>query len=246
MDHGTRLDAVEREIAALVDAVAAGPLDAPVPTCPDFTVDDLAHHVGRFCAWWTHNLCEGSGRPKTPCSADLGGEDRVDWLRAIGDHLVTELRATPPETVVWTWHPPDQSAAFVARRVSHELAIHRVDAQLARGPAAPVEAELAADGIEEVFVLLTVVDRVRHGSATGSGPQTLHLHGTDFAPAEWLLVIDEGGIEVTRVHAKGDLALRGPVSDLEMLLYQRPTVGVVDRFGDASVLDAFHRQFTFI
>jgi hypothetical protein len=74
---------------------------------------------------------------------------------------------------------------------------------------------------------------------------TLHLHGTDYSPAEWLIRLAPDGMQVTREHAKGDLALKGPVSDLEMLLYQRPTVGTVDHFGDESVLDAFHREFTF-
>ena len=50
---------------------------------------------------------------------------------------------------------------------------------------------------------------------------------------------------MTREHAKGDLALKGAVSDLEMVLYQRPTVGEVQRFGDDAVLPAFHHVFTF-
>ncbi len=35
------------------------------------------------------------------------------------------------------------------------------------------------------------------------------------------------------------------MSDLELLLYQRPTLGDVQRFGDDAVLPAFHRVFTF-
>jgi uncharacterized protein (TIGR03083 family) len=250
VEYVAQVDALEREIAGLIDAVAAGPLEARVPTCPEFTVDGLAVHVGTFCGWWTHNLCEGTGRPKTPFADDVGPEGRVEWLHTIAGHLVTELRATPPDTVVWTWHPPDQSAAFVARRTSHELAIHRVDAQLARGAAKPVDPELAADGIEEVFLLATSPNaETRVGSRRAARPSTrttLHLHGTDYSPAEWFLTLERDGITVTREHAKGHLALKGRVSDLEMLLYQRPTVGEVDRFGDESVLAAFHREFTFV
>ena len=195
MDYSARIDALEREIASLVAAVGSGPLGAPVPTCPDFTVDELAAHVGTFCGWWTHNLCEGSGSAQ-------------DAVRG------------------------------------------RVDAQLARGAADPVEAELAADGIEEVFLLATSrAAEMRVGSKRADRTErsmTLHLHGTDYTPAEWLLTLDSDGIQVTREHAKGDLALKGPVSDLELLLYQRPTLGNVDRFGDESVLAAFHREFTFV
>ena len=244
VDYGARVDAVEREFAALVTAVAAGPLNTRVPTCPDFAVDDLAKHVGEFCGFWTHVLCEGTSRPKTPFRDEVGPEGRGGWVGALGGYLVSELRATPADTAVWTWYAPDQSAAFVARRCSHELAIHRVDAQLARGAADPVEAELAADGIEEIFLLVDQYGRNRQRGIAGSG-QTLHLHGTGQHSAEWLITLEPHGVSVRREHAKADLALKGAVSDLEMLLYQRPTVDVVESFGDGAVLDVFYAEFTF-
>jgi uncharacterized protein (TIGR03083 family) len=240
MDHEGRVSAAEREVATFVEAVAAGSLDAPVPTCPGFSVDDLAAHVGSFCAFWTHVLCEGTGRPKP--AFDDAPEHRVEWLREIAHHLDVELRTTTPDTAVWTWFPPDQSAGFVTRRVANELAVHRVDAELARGTAAPIAADLAADGIEEIFVLMQHPDSAELLSPTR---HTLHLHGTDFEPSEWLVDFGPEGMTVTREHAKGDLALKGTVSDLEMLLYQRPTVGDVERFGDDAVLAAFHHIFTF-
>ncbi len=237
-----RVDGVERELDALVAAVADGSLDAPVPTCPDFTVDDLAAHVGSFCGFWTHVLCEGSGRPKTPFTDVPGDEGRAAWLTGLAGHLVSELGATPAETETWTWHPADQSAGFIARRCVNELAVHRVDAQAARVAVTPVDADLAVDGIDEIFVLIENGDRV--GDRRGSG-ETLHLHGTDHDDAEWMITLAPDGVKVDLTHGKADLALRGPVSDLEMLLYQRPTTGEVARFGDEAVLGAFHRQFTF-
>lgn len=240
MEHEGRVAAAEREVATFIEAVAAGPLDARVPTCPEFTVDDLAAHVGSFCGFWTHVLCEGTGRPKPPF--DDAPEDRVAWLREIAHHLDVELRTTPPGTAVWTWFPPDQSAAFVARRVANELAVHRVDAELSRGSAAPLAADLAADGIEEIFVLLQHPQRDDLLSPTR---HTLHLHGTDFEPSEWFVDFGPDGMTVTREHAKGELALKGTVSDLAMVLYQRPPVGEVEHFGDDAALAAFHHVFTF-
>jgi uncharacterized protein (TIGR03083 family) len=241
MEHAARVDAVEREMGAFVEALAAGPLDAPVPTCPDFTVNDLAVHVGMFTGFWTHVLCEGTGRPKPPF-ADDGPDGRVEWMRELAANLVVELHATPPETEVWTWFPPDQTAGFVARRIANEIAIHRVDAQIARGNQAPVDAELAADGIEEIFVLLQHPQRDDLFSPTH---HTLHLHGTDFEPSEWFVDFGPDGLTMTREHAKGELALKGPVSDLAMVLYQRPALGEVQRFGDDAALAAFHHVFTF-
>jgi uncharacterized protein (TIGR03083 family) len=235
---------VEREVSALVAAVARGSLDAPVPTCPAFTVDDLARHVGEFCAFWAHDLCEGTGRPKPPFSDDVGAAGRVAWLDSIASGLVRELRATPPETTVWTWHPPDQRAAFVARRCSHELAIHRVDVQLARGSADPVEPELAADGIEEVWLLTAHGGRRGERGTPGAG-ERLQLLGTDVDGAAWHVTLDAAAVHVSRGRAESDLALRGAVSDLELLLYQRPANGEVEWRGDPAVLGVFHREFTF-
>ena len=248
VDHSERIAAVEREGAALVGAVASGDPGAVVPTCPDYSLDDLAAHVGEFCAFYADVLCEGGGRPKRPFDPDPGPRSRAAWLAPLVDHLVAELRASPPELPVWTWHPTDHSAAFVARRCANELAVHRVDAQLGAGLTPdPVEPALAADGIEEVFVLMAHAgtrtgDRQLDGDRRG---QTLHLHGTDHDPAEWLLTFASDGVRVERAHARGDLALRGAVSDLEMLLYQRPPVGPVEQIGDKAVLDLFHREFTF-
>jgi uncharacterized protein (TIGR03083 family) len=238
VDRAAHIDAVDRESAALADALAAGPRDARVPSCPEWSVAELAEHVGRFTGFWTHVLCEGTGRPKPPApdppaEGDLGG-----WYLELRDHLVEELRATPPDTEVWSWKPDDQTPAFVARRAAHELAVHRVDAQLARGPHGPIEPALASDGIDEILLLARVADRTK-----GDG-QTLHLHGTD-RDDEWLLSLAPSGLEVERAHGKADLALRGAVSDLELLLYHRPPVGTVEHLGDDAVLAAWHRAFAF-
>ena len=239
MELAAHIDAVAREAVTLADALAAGPRDARVPSCPDWTVDDLAVHVGRFTGLWAHVLCEGTGRPKPPAPDPPAEGDLGEWYRALGDHLVEELRVTPPETEVWTWKPDDQTPAFIARRAAHELAVHRVDAELARGPHGPIEAALASDGIDEVLMLASIGDE----PATGDG-QSLHLHATD-RDDEWLLALTPSGLEVERAHGKADLALRGAVSDLELLLYNRPPVGPVEHLGDDAALAAWHGAFAF-
>ena len=51
--------------------------------------------------------------------------------------------------------------------------------------------------------------------------------------------------QMTHEHAKGDLALRASLSDLALLIYGRPTLGPVGRFGDEAVLEAWYREFVF-
>ena len=245
IDHDERVEAAGRELAALIDAVADGGLAAPVPTCPGWTVGDLALHVGQFCDRWLQRTRDATGRAPVPFTKPAPDDPGlVDWLREWGDLLMVDLRTLPPETEVSTWYEPDQSAGFVARRSVHELAVHRYDGQSARGTCAPIEPPaVAIDGIEEMVVTLTT--RVRTGY--DGGGHTIHLHGTDEGVdgAEWLLTLHGDRVDVARVHAKGDLALRGSVSDLELLLYGRPTLGTVQRFGDETVLDTWYRIFTF-
>jgi uncharacterized protein (TIGR03083 family) len=211
-----------------------------VPTCPDWTLADLTKHLGEFAGFWTHVLCEGTGTAKTPYTDPPSGSALAPWFEEVSPHLVARLRATPPDTEVWTWKKDDQSARFVARRCANELAVHRFDAQTARETAKPIEAALAADGIDEIFVMIEAVPEPS-GKASG---ETLHLHATDSGD-EWLLTLHGDRVEVDRRHAKADLALRGAVSDLELVLYQRPPVADVERLGDEGVLDVWYREFTF-
>ncbi|KAA0233520.1 MAG: hypothetical protein JJLCMIEE_02410 [Acidimicrobiales bacterium] len=244
MNYTDHVAAVSKELGVLVATVSDGPLDVPVPSCPAWTLADLTEHLGFFLVFWTHVLCDGSGRPRTEFTRwdDLPADDeaRVAWLDGLASDLQDLLSATEGDTEVWTWFEPDQSGAFVARRCAHELAIHRYDAQAARGSPEPIDAELAVDGMEEIFGPLL---RIGDPSGLGSG-ETLHVHCTD-RPGEWLLTMDAGGVGVRREHAKGDMALRGTAGDLELVLYQREPLGTVERLGDEAALQAFYREFTF-
>lgn len=242
MEYDAHIEATEQGAQALVAALRAGPIDAAIPTCPGWQLPDLARHMGQFGGLWAHVLCEGTGRPKTPYTEAPADEQLADWCEEQLAHLVTELRATPADTTTWTWAPNDQSAAFVGRRTAHELTIHRFDAQSARQAVEPIDPALAADGIDEIFMM---IDTWEPSPVDGVGTgETLHLHGTDRGD-EWLVTLGADGLAVERRHAKGDLALRGAVSDLELLLYQRPPIGPVERLGDESALDAWYRAFVF-
>jgi uncharacterized protein (TIGR03083 family) len=245
VDHGALIDAVEVEGDALIEAVRAGPASTAVATCEGWTVNDLATHVGDFCGFWSHVLCEGAGRPKTPFAEPPEGGDLAGWLAGMSGHLVDQLRAVPAATEVWTWYEADRAAGFVSRRCAHELAVHRYDAQSARGTCSPIAGELAADGIDEILdVLIHARDRTGQGSGRG-----LSLDSTDTGGLWEIRLgperIDVGRPSPTRTVARDDLALSGSASDLELLLYNRPPLGEVDYAGDQSALDEWYREFAF-
>ena len=66
--HGTKdfwLGGLRAEAAAFAAAVAQAPPDAPVPSCPGWTVTDLVHHLGS-CYEWVTALVQrgGTERPE--------------------------------------------------------------------------------------------------------------------------------------------------------------------------------------
>jgi uncharacterized protein (TIGR03083 family) len=244
MDHDSLVAAVREAGDALVAAVAAGPVSTPVPTCAGWTMADLALHVRNFCGFWSHVLCQGTGRPNTPFPDPPAGDALVGWIAVQSDILVDLLTTTPAATEVWTWFGPDHSAGFVARRCAHELAVHRYDAQSARGNVAPIGAELAVDGVDEILDVL-VTARERTGQGTG---RMLALRSAD-AGLEWVVTLGQERIDVQRqddaLVEESALTVTGTASDLELTLYDRPTLSPVDISGDPTVMDEWHREFTF-
>jgi uncharacterized protein (TIGR03083 family) len=246
MEYDALVDAVRTETGTLLFALEGGATDDLVPTCEGWTVADLAVHVGNFAGFWCHVLCEATDQPKPDLSDPPEGDETVVWAAGACAALITQLEATPPDTPTWTWSPTDHSARFVARRSAHELAVHRFDAQAARGICTPIPAELAVDGIDEVLDLLAPS---RDHSGRGSG-RTMDLRSTD-AGMEWAVSLEPGRIDTERRSQDqaplegSDLVVSGTASDIELTLYHRPTLSPVDVHGDYSVLDEWHREFTF-
>ncbi len=129
--------------------------DDLVPTCEGWKMRDLAVHVGEFCGFWSHVLCEGTGRPKTPFPDPPDG-DAVGHVGGDACSAPDRRSSTPrlPATEVWTWFDADHTAGFVSRRCAHELAVHRYDAQSSSRTCTPIASDLADDGINEMLDVL--------------------------------------------------------------------------------------------
>ena len=160
------------------------------------------------------------------------------YYRASASRLVRVLRETPGFLACWTFLGGPDEASFWSRRMAHEHAVHRVDAQLAVGAAAPIPTDLAIDGVDEYFLIANVrrLPSVPDFALGGS----VHLHATD-GDGEWMLNHTDGKISISREHGKGDAALRGTASDLLLGLWGRIDLRTDDRFerfGAPSPIDA--------
>lgn len=239
------LAAIAREGAAIA-SLPAGALANPVPSCPGWDLERLVGHVGRVHRWAAAYLAAGpdatgkvSAGPRQPEGAAV-----LPWYRDSVDLLLAELARHDPAAPARSFLGAG-AAGFWFRRQAQEVAVHRWDAQdaVARGAAQPVDAELAADGVDEwleVFVPRFLARVVVPADLVGA---SVHLHCTD-VPGEWTLRLAADGPQVVRAHAKGDAALRGPASDLLLAVWHRVPLEGLDVVGDAAaarrVLDLVH------
>jgi uncharacterized protein (TIGR03083 family) len=236
MEHEAFVGAIGSESARLVDAAEAAGLGAPVPSCPGWDVAELLGHLGTVQRWAAGIVEQRAQEREYP--GDVGRPTEAaalpDWVRQGAARLVDVCGSTPPDTTVWTFSGPGP-AAFWARRQAHEVALHRVDAEVAAGRLAALDGELARDGIDE-FLDVVVGFRLRE-RMTGAG-ETVHFHRTD-GEGEWLVRLTPDGPVVERTHAKGDVAARGSASDLLLATRGRIDPGVLEIFGDDAVLLRF-------
>jgi uncharacterized protein (TIGR03083 family) len=232
------VDALRANSAELVDAAEAAGLDAPVPTCPEWTVADLLGHIGRVQHWATAVVTTRATEPVRFRDLPRPPEpaERPAWVRAGAEAFAAALAVADPDAPIWTFSvagPDAGRVAFWQRRQAHEAAVHRYDAQAAAGRPSGIDADLAADGIDE---LLTVLAPYAFADRLLGNGETIHLHCTD-RDGEWVLRLGESGLEVERAHAKSDVAVRGPASDLLLLVHNRRGLDGLEVFGDAALLE---------
>jgi uncharacterized protein (TIGR03083 family) len=239
VDYGDYISALRWNGNAAARAARGMRMETTVPSCPEWNLRDLAHHLGSHHRWVAGNLDQPPDGEAFKWRDEPPADDAIpDWLEAGAEMLATKLAAMDPTKPCWTWVPFDRSVGFWARRTTHETAMHRWDAQNTSGAPDGVDAELAADGIDEYLGILGAF----RGRPFPEG--SIHLHTTD-TPGEWLARVGPEGIDVTREHAKGDVAVRGPASDVLLVFMGRTPMDTVDVLGDASLFDGFRKHASF-
>lgn len=238
------LDEIVLHTAAFADAARTAGQETRVPSCPDWTVRDLAEHLGgvhRWCAGTVSRPGEklvrrGTTDPPMPTSDD----EVSTWLLEGAATVTQAIRAAGEDTMVGGFGT-SVPVSFWARRQCHETLVHRVDAELAAGTAllADVDPVIAADAVDEHLAMVAMGAARREGLRADGA--TLHLHATEDGlgeAGEWVVTLGADGPVIEHAHRRSDTAVRGPARALLTVLTSResPEVAGVDVLGAPELL----------
>jgi uncharacterized protein (TIGR03083 family) len=241
-DH---IAAIRREGDLIAAAASRADLDAIVPTCPEWTVRELVHHVGRTHHWAAAHIEQARPDALTDDEAAAAWGDMPDdagtsdWYRAANERLVRALTAAPADLACWSFLPAPSPRAFWARRQAHEAAIHRVDAELgaAQGVSATPE-EFALDGIDE---LVGGFYSRRGGRLRSETPRTLAVTASG---RTWRVHIGPDGPTGERGEGPSDCAVEGKADAVYLALWNRGRLTDLDVTGDPDVLALWNSKAT--
>ena len=233
------LEALRTECDRFAAAVADADPSAPVPSCPDWDLRELVAHLGRVQRSWAATIRRGEDvEPRPPDESVRPGEDLVGWFREGAGELLGAVEEAPADRPAWTWWRSPRTAGAIARHQVQEAAVHRWDAEgAAGGRGGPLDAEAAADALDE-FLHVTVVELHRWTAWTGA-EGVVELAPTDRDGARWVTLGPDGPGPSRRRPPAVDATLSGTASDLVLLLYRRIPLERVAVSGDASLATAF-------
>ncbi|MEU9049604.1 maleylpyruvate isomerase family mycothiol-dependent enzyme [Streptomyces sp. NPDC048384] len=261
LPHDRYCDEIAHQIGLLRAVVTSGAdLSATVPTCPDWSLEQLVRHTGGALRWveLTVRTRAEEEIPEEQVPGIAGPEGEGDaaaldaWLAQTGEMIVGTLREAGPDAKVWGWAGV-LNAGFWARRMTHEITIHRADATLAAGLPYEVAPDIAADAIDEWLDIVEWAQRTlpddpaRELRRPGS---SVHLHATDDnaeVNAEWFIDLDREVVAWRRGHEKATVALRGPLTAVLLAFYRRLPLDSpeLEVLGERELLEFWLERATF-
>jgi uncharacterized protein (TIGR03083 family) len=165
----------------------------------------------------------------------------VSWFGTELAELQAFLDALDPDLPAWNWAPQARIAGFWHRRMAHETAMHRWDAQVSSGLPEPLESKQAVDIVAEALDTFLPGGRQRTpSSVTG----LVHLVASDLGQ-DWYARLRGQGVALLDTDTLLDddshparAAASGTASDLALALWGRVSFDVMETAGDSALLEA--------
>jgi hypothetical protein len=219
-----------RADAAVVRAVAQLAPDALVPGLDGWTALTVLEHLGDVYMHKVEVL--RLGRPPSPWPPPGPAPEPFEWFDSALAQLLDELGSRPSRQAAWTFASFDQSVGFWHRRMAHESAVHRQDAEGAVGTRTPIGDTLGTDGVDEILGLITAVPDADTDVTPLTG--TVEVRAGD---ASWMLAVEPRRLTATSGSARRpDVALAGSPDAVLWWLWRGEDLGL-DLTGDVGLLE---------
>lgn len=251
MDVSDYIGFVAAEGALFTAAAENGELSVDIADCPGWDMRELVRHLGMIHLWAAANVAfphtdwldvdelpdlvkywpdlASSYRPDT---------DPLPWYRDTLANLIEVLETAPADVAAFTFLPAASPLSMWARRQASELAIHRFDAEQARGVTSHFDAAFATDMLDEL--LCGFAPRPRDIDL--DRPQVIHVHTAD-TDEHWYLTIGSQLTEMSSDGGEADLSLTAIAADLYLLLWNRPPNSAVTMSGNTDLIELWRGNF---
>ena len=248
MDVSDYIGCVASEGERFASAAEQGEMTVPIASCPDWNMRDLVCHLGMIHLWAAANVAFpepdwldveelpdlvrywpdlAAGYPADP--------ELVPWYRDTLANLVDVLKSAPADVEAFTFLPAPSPLSMWARRQASEIAIHRFDAEQARGLATHFEPDFAADMLDELLSGFTP----RMKPADIETAQVISVQTEDTGDA-WYVTIGPERAETARHGDAADLALSATAAELYLLLWNRTPDSSVTMTGKLDLMAHWH------
>jgi uncharacterized protein (TIGR03083 family) len=222
--------AFDRDYARLRE-VAPEALNHPVPECPGWTGADVIRHLAEVYLHKAESIRTGVMPTDGWPPPWLSVPPAVDVLDDCHGRLVEQFQLHVPADPAGTWWPSDQTVGFWLRRMAHETAIHRRDAESAAGVPGPLDERLALDGIDEVLTLMLEGDWSEEVVDDASGASV----AVECNEYRWTVTLEPASVAVVRgeVSAPDAATVFGHPGDVLLWLWGRGPLPAADGSADA-------------
>jgi uncharacterized protein (TIGR03083 family) len=255
MEFERHCELIVEQAELLAGHLAGHDLRTAVPSCPGWNVGQLVRHVGGAHREATVIAQTGIAPPDDkfrdpthwytgPCT-DADVQELREWVTAGARELAKALQEAGPDVPI-QMPIEDPTTRFTARRMAYETAMHRADAALALGLRYDLDAEVAADAIDEWMELgaLPLHFEVHPWMRELLGPgRTLKFESTDLR-ATWRVDLTGEAIRWSHSDQPSAVTVQGPVTDLLLHLYKRRD-GSIEVNGDKDLLDYYLERVSF-
>jgi uncharacterized protein (TIGR03083 family) len=246
MDVAEYIEYVVSEGDRFAAAADQGDLDVDISACEGWDMRALVRHLGLIHLWAAgHVAYPGDDWLDADDIPDMarywpelgaawpGDTDLVGWYRRTRDNLVRVLESAPADHQCFGFLPAPTPVTMWSRRQASEIAIHRFDAEHARGIPSCFEPEFAADMLDEL--LTGFVPRPTAVEITATSARVLHVQADD-VDEHWYLTIGPNGVETSREGTDADLDVSGTAAELYLLMWNRTDDSTVTFTGDAELM----------